>query len=88
MVFKTSMQHQVKSAGTSIGARVKLNEKHLTWADLIFVMEDKHRQLIKQRFSSAYDAEKVVLLDVPDDFQYMDEELIFILKTTVSPYLE
>ena len=86
-IFKDAAAHNVKSAGTDEGARVKLNEKHLIWADIIFVMENKHRQIIKQKFYENFDADKIIVLDIPDEYQYMDEELILSIKTAVTPYL-
>jgi len=87
-IFKNAAAYQVKSAGTDEDARIKLNEKHLTWADLIFVMENKHRQIIKQKFHAGFDKGKIIVLGIPDEYQYMDEELIISLKTATAPYLE
>jgi predicted protein tyrosine phosphatase len=87
-IFKKHLLHHIKSAGTDEGARIKLTEKHLIWADLIFVMESKHRQIIKQKFRKNFDNDKIIVLDIPDEYQYMDEELIFSLETAIAPYLE
>lgn len=87
-IFKNHKDHNVKSAGTDEGSKVKLNEKHLKWAELIFVMEDKHRQIIKQRFQFENLSHKILVLDIPDDYKYMDEELISTLKVSINPYLE
>lgn len=76
-----------KSAGTSPSARIKINQKHIDWAELIFVMEKKHRQLIEQRFGNGLEKQKIIVLDIPDEYQYMDEELIEELKTKVAAYL-
>ena len=87
-IFQDSANHSVKSAGTDKGARIKLTEKHLIWADIIFVMENKHRQIIKQKFQAILYTNKIIVLDIPDEYQYMDEELILSLKTAVTPYLD
>ena len=86
-IFKNTLTHHLKSAGTDEGARIKLNEEHLNWADLVFVMENKHRQIINQKFRATFDVEKIIVLGIPDEYQYMDEELILSLKTAVMPYL-
>ena len=86
-IFKNDPAHHVKSAGTDDGAKVRVNEKNLDWADIIFVMEDKHKQRIKEKFNTASIIKKIVVLEIPDDYQYMDPELIDIIKTSVSPYL-
>ncbi len=83
-IFKDTIPHNVRSAGTDDDARIKLNAKHLQWADLIFVMETKHRDIIKQKFQGLYDKNKIIVLDIPDEYQYMDEELIILLKQSID----
>jgi len=87
-IFKNSSEHKVKSAGTDEGARIKLTAQHLSWADIIFVMENKHRKIIQQEFRENVDSKKIVVLEIPDEYQYMDEELVSVLKLSVKPYLE
>lgn len=87
-IFKADKSHTVKSAGTHEGARIKLTEQHISWADLIFVMENKHRQIIRQKFRASLDTAKIIVLDIPDEYQYMDEELIQTLRIAVKPYLD
>jgi len=86
-IYKNHGTINAKSAGTSPSARIKVNQKHIDWAQLIFVMEKKHRQLIVQKFGDSLDMQKVIVLDIPDDYRYMDEELIEELRTKVAPYL-
>ena len=83
-LFKNNGQHNVLSAGTSEKARVRLSHKHIEWAELIFVMEKKHKQIVRQRFSTD---KQIIVLDIPDDYTYMDTELIEMLQISVSPYL-
>jgi predicted protein tyrosine phosphatase len=87
-IFKNSSKHIVKSAGTSRNARIKLNESRLIQADLVFVMEEKHLQIIEQKFRSKLFGDKIIVLDIPDNYKYMDEELILMLKTSVSGFVE
>lgn len=87
-IFKNSSEHKIKSAGTDDGARIKLTAQHLSWADIIFVMENKHRKIIQQQFRENVDGNKIIVLDIADEYQYMDEELISILKTSVIPFLK
>lgn len=84
-IFEHNEAHQIKSAGTDEGARIKLTEKHLAWANIIFVMEKKHRQLIQQKFAASSYTDKIIVLDIADEYQYMDEELILSLKTAPKP---
>jgi protein-tyrosine phosphatase len=78
----------VKSAGTEPSARIKLNSKIIDWADLIFVMEKKHKQRMLENFPIETKSKKMVILDIPDEFKYMDKELIEEIKSTVDDFIE
>jgi predicted protein tyrosine phosphatase len=69
-IFKDSQIHQVKSGGTENDARVRVNEKLLNWAELIFVMEKRHKQRLQEKFEHLLDGKKVVILDIKDNYQY------------------
>lgn len=86
-IYKNHPDHQVRSAGTAASARIKINAKLIIWADLIFVMEKKHQQMITRCFPEELYDKEVVILDIPDDYQYMDGELIEELTVKVSDYL-
>lgn len=86
-IFTQDQHHQFRSAGTENDARVKVNEKLIIWADLIFVMEKRHRQRLRNRFGPLLDHKEMIILDIEDNYQYMDEELIETLKASVTPYL-
>jgi predicted protein tyrosine phosphatase len=86
-IFKNSQEHEVRSAGTENDARIRVTEKLILWADLIFVMEKRHRERLKDKFVTSIHEKEIIVLDIPDDYQYMDPELIEILKTSVGPHL-
>lgn len=86
-IFKNSQEHQVKSAGTEPSARIKITEKLINWADIVFVMEKKHKDRIEQRFATVVNEKELIVLDIPDDYQFMDEELVDLIKLSVSAYL-
>lgn len=87
-IFKNNGKHSIKSAGTENQARIRVTEKLLLWADLIFVMENYHRERLREKFQPAIDHKKIIVLNIPDEYSYMDTELIESLKTSVLPYLE
>lgn len=87
-MFKNSREHRAKSAGTENGARVKVTENMLRWADLIIVMEKKHRKRLEERFAEALEGKTLIVLDIPDDYAYMDEELVEMIGAGIEPYLE
>jgi predicted protein tyrosine phosphatase len=88
LLFKGRPVHSARSAGTSDKARVKVNEKLIDWADVIFVMERKHRDILKQRFASVIAGKELIVLNIEDNYQFNDPELIEILRTVLSDYLE
>jgi len=53
-----------------------LSAQDIVWADQVFVMEDKRKQQVKEKFSKQFIYKKVIVLDISDDYQYMDEALI------------
>jgi predicted protein tyrosine phosphatase len=87
-IFHRFNNYDVKSAGTEENARIKVNSGHIGWADLIFVMEKKHIRRIIDKFGGLLTNKRVICLDIPDDYTYMDENLIDILKARVSEYIE
>ncbi|WP_343223764.1 protein tyrosine phosphatase [Paenibacillus oenotherae] len=87
-IFDGFNGYAVRSAGTEDSARIKVTEGHIGWSDMIFVMEKRHISRLKQKFSSTQLHKPLICLDIPDDYNYMDEELIETLKSRVSQYVE
>lgn len=77
-----------RSAGTAASAKTKVNEKHIAWADLICAMEHHHKKRLQQDFSTLLQSKEILVLDIPDEYEYMDEELIAIIRTSVDAYLD
>ena len=75
------------SAGISNDAYVPVSLELLQWADLIVVMEPIHRNKLMARFGSELADKRVVCLDIPDIFQYMEPALIRLLDERVARYL-
>lgn len=77
----------VRSAGTSRRARKRLSVKDIRWADLIFVMEEKHKSRMRADFRDEIKYKELYVLDIPDDYQYMDPELIEVIKEKTEPII-
>lgn len=60
-----------------------VSAEDLGWADYIFVMEKVHKKKLSSKFGQSIKNKKVVSLDIPDDYEYMDEVLIQILQAKV-----
>ena len=84
-LFKNHPVHRARSAGTIDKARIRLSQKLIDWADLIFVMEKKHRELVKSRFTCA--DKRVIVLDIEDVYQFNDPELVEQLQLLLADYL-
>lgn len=77
---------EVQSAGTWLNARKRISKDLIEWADMIFVMEQQHKEAILAIKPDAED--KIVVFNIPDIYPRNDPELIEILKTKISEYLK
>lgn len=75
------------SAGLNHSAGNPVTPELLAWADLIFVMERAHRSRLSARFKAHLGGKRVVCLEIPDDYAFMDPDLIRLLKAKVPPHL-
>lgn len=75
------------SAGISNDADVAVDSEMLEWAQLIFVMEPVHRRKLLARFRHVLNDKRIVCLDIPDIFKYMQPELIAVLKVRTQRFL-
>jgi len=87
-IFKNHGFYLVKPAGTEDSTRIKINRGLLLWADLVFVMEQKHLDRLNQRFPNEISTTEVVVLDIPDEYQYMNDDLIELLKENTKPFVD
>lgn len=86
-LFEGSPLYQARSAGTQPGARIVVNEGHIGWADVIFCMEKSHVSRLRERFSEAMQGKQVICLHIPDEYGFMDPELIEELTAKLAPYV-
>ena len=76
-----------RSAGISRSARKQIHSKDVNWADIIFVMENKHKRYIHEQFQNQISQKELIVLDIPDDYQYMDQALVSWLQDSVNAHL-
>lgn len=86
-VFACRGDIEVASAGTNADAEEPLTGELVTWADVIVVMEKAHRTKLQQRFRRFLNGQRVICLDIPDDFAFMDTDLIRLLERKMARYL-
>ena len=82
-IFSNLDDWEVYSAGVSNDAEVHVSLEDVEWADYIFVMENAHKKKSGTKFGQAIKDQKVISLDIPDDYEFMDEKLIEILQSKV-----
>ena len=86
-VFSNHQAVEVSSAGINPDADNPLTAELVTWSDIIFVMEKSHRRKLQQRFRSALRGQRVICLDIPDHYAFMDPALITLLHDRVTRHL-
>ncbi|WP_440468686.1 low molecular weight protein tyrosine phosphatase family protein [Pseudomonas sp. YH-1] len=86
-VFASWPEVETDSAGLAPDAEVPLSAEQLNWADLVFVMERRYRQALLRRFPVAMRGKRLVCLDIPDDYAYLQPELVLLLERKVGPLL-
>jgi len=83
-IFSEVEGWHVCSAGISNDAEVHVSLEDIEWADYIFVMENVHKKKLSNKFGKALNKQVIIALGIPDNYEYMDPELIKILKEKVS----
>lgn len=75
------------SAGLSPDADDPLTPEMLEWAQIVFVMERRHRGRLSAAFGTYLRGKRVVCLDIPDDYDLMDPALVRLLEARVPRHL-
>lgn len=76
----------VHSAGLSASSPHVLKESDIRWADIILVMERRQASRIRSDFSHL-DLPPLHCLEIPDDYDFMDPELVEILESSTEDWL-
>ena len=86
-VFSTRPDVECSSAGTNHDAENPLTAELVEWADVIFVMEKAHREKVQKRFRPQLRDKRLIVLGIPDNYDYMDPELVRLLEIKVGSHL-
>ena len=86
-VFADWPQIETDSAGLDARADMRLSSEQLEWADIIFVMENTHRRKLSRNYKKHIKRQRIIVLGIPDNYKYMDTELVRLLKVKVEPHL-
>ncbi|RKT99618.1 phosphotyrosine protein phosphatase [Burkholderia sp. Nafp2/4-1b] len=78
---------ETDSAGLAPDAHTRLTAEQLDWAEIVFVMERAHKARLSARFGAQLKHKKIVCLDIPDRYAYMQPELVALLERKAGPLL-
>lgn len=76
-----------RSCGTNKNAKQKASSDYLKWADVVLVMEEKHRQRLLSQFPGEMRFKELHVLNIQDNYKFMEPELIEKLVNSVDPIL-
>lgn len=84
-IYRNDPRMQVRSAGLSPKSTRKLQAEDLEWADIVLVMEYKHLSRIRDRMRGMR-LPRMLSLNIPDQYQFMDQDLIRLLNERVEEF--
>ena len=86
-IFANRPGIETDSAGLAPDAEVVLDVSQIQWSDVLLVMEQVHRTRLHAKYGNHLRGKRVVVLGIPDNYDYMDPELIRILEVKCGRYL-
>jgi predicted protein tyrosine phosphatase len=86
-IFSNWLGVETDSAGLGNDATIPLSVEQIEWATLIFVMEKAHRNKLSNKFKAHLNHKKIICLDIPDEFEFMQPELIKLLEAKAGKFL-
>jgi predicted protein tyrosine phosphatase len=91
-MFENNPDFDVKSAGTENGARIKITLGMIRWADIIFLMERKHRERLKIQYPEDINPrirnKQIITFNIPDNYTFMQPELIEVLEDHLAEHFD
>jgi len=86
-IFGKKAGLEVRSAGTSPDALVRVNQRMLEWAELIFIMDGDQSRDLARMFPAPPALERLVCLEIPDRYDFLDPELVSLLHARTAAHL-
>jgi predicted protein tyrosine phosphatase len=78
---------ETSSAGLNNDAENPVTPELLEWAEVIFVMEKAHRSKLSAHFKAHLKTARIVCLDIPDHYGFMEPALVELLMARVPKFL-
>ncbi len=86
-IYSNDLRFQVRSAGTHHSAGTVLSKELLDWAEMVVVMEERHLNFIRKTYPAIFKGKNIVCLDVPDNYDYMQAELVALLRDRFEEFV-
>ena len=87
LVWRRHPALTVRSGGTSPNARHPVSVGDVQWAHVVFVMEEKHKSRLLAEFRRVLENKPIHVLDIPDEYKFMEPELVDQLRQSVGEIL-
>ena len=86
-IFSKFSGVQAIGCGTNSDAVTSLSGDLIEWADVILVMEHSHKSKVSKKYKELLKDKRLVCLDIPDNYEFMQPELVNLLKARVPQYV-
>jgi predicted protein tyrosine phosphatase len=86
-VFAQDRTLDVRSAGTNDEALVRINERMLDWADIVFVMDEDQVRELRRLFPAHPAVAALVCLEIQDRYHFLDPQLVALLDERTRSHL-
>lgn len=83
-IYSNHPSLNVRSAGTNSKAKRRISIGDIRWADLIILMEEKHRKRIRAEFRHELECREMHVIEVEDRFEFMDPRLVEELQERIN----
>lgn len=74
------------AAGINADSETPVSGDLLEWADVVLVMERSHRQKLTRKYAQLLKNKRVIVLGIPDVYEYMAPELIALLQRRITKH--
>lgn len=86
-LFEDNKNYEASSCGTHLFAEKTITSFAIEWADIIFCMEELHKEFIIKYYPEEIKGKEIVVLSIPDKYYRGDPELVRILKEKLKGWL-
>lgn len=87
-LYENDDRVNVRSRGTARNAVQTITANDFKWSNVILVMEDKHRKRIIASFPGESRYKPLYVLDIPDDYRFMELDLVNLVSSAADPIIE